>query len=360
MRPGELGEGELARWRELAATGCDNAFLGPGFARALDAVREDTRVAVVTDGGAPQAFLAFHARPGRRAVGLGCGLADAQGPVMAPGLGLDPAGLLRSAGLSRWDFDHLLLGDGPRAWRRWEHRAHRSPVIGLPAGLADYLGHLRVGSSSLLSTAARKRRRLEHALGPVRVQDLATAPAAEGAAALAVLRDWKSAQYLRTGQWDRFAVPWIRELLDRLLAAADDPSCRPSLVTVHAGDHLVAVHLGLATRSRLAWWFPTYDAEHARASPGVLLLLSVLERAAAEGVSAVDLGRGDEGYKDRFATDVLQVGEGFVPGVPRERAGWEIRRAAVTGRSRAPAPLKRLARATVLARDRSAVLEDAR
>jgi CelD/BcsL family acetyltransferase involved in cellulose biosynthesis len=60
----------------------------------------------------------------------------------------------------------------------------------------------------------------------------------------------------------------------------------------------------------LTHWFPAYDREFARYSPGTILTLRIAEAAAAAGLEHVDLGKGDEPYKARLATRTLTLGEG--------------------------------------------------
>lgn len=339
VRPRELGADERDRWSCLLASGPAggrNAFFAPAFALALDRVRADTRVAVLQDGGRAQGFLGFHDAGDGLALPLGAGLADANGPVLAPGLELDAHELVRRSGLRRWSFDHLLAPDV--AWARWQHRVEDAAVVDLADGYEDYLAGLRSRSASLVSTDARKRRRLQREHGLVVLAE------ERDPAVLAQLRDWKSAQYRRTDQWDRFAQPWIAALLDELLAL-ESAECSGSLVTLRAGGRLVAAHFGLRSGARLAWWFPVYDPECAAFSPGTTLLLGTAELAAGRGLTALDLGRGEEAYKGRFATSYQQVGQGWVPGRAVARSHWALHSTARRCWRRVPEVVKQRVRA---------------
>src|SRR5690606_41120953 len=74
----------------------------------------------------------------------------------------------------------------------------------------------------------------------------------------------------------------------------------------------VAAHFGLGSATVLACWFPAYDPEFAKYSPGLVLHLRMAEAAAAEGVGLLDMGRGPAEYKDSLKTGELAVYEGAV------------------------------------------------
>lgn len=304
--PDELGPAEVTRWKALQATEqqFDNPFLSPEFACAVGRVRADARVAVLEQAHGIVGFLPFHR--GARNVGrpIGMGLADRNGLVCEAGLDWDARSVVRACGLRRWEFDHLLADQTPFVAH---HRSRsRSPVIDLSQGWAGYVEERRQRSSTLLPTEARKQRRLAREVGPVRCTWEAADPEA-----LALLLQWKSAQYLRSGEWDRFAHPWIVRLLEELLAI-QTRDFAGSLYTVHAGDRLAAVHLGLRTRHALAWWLPAYDVELARHSPGMSLLVTMAADAANRDVRSIDLGKGAESFKERVKSGDLPVAEGWV------------------------------------------------
>jgi CelD/BcsL family acetyltransferase involved in cellulose biosynthesis len=160
--------------------------------------------------------------------------------------------------------------------------------------------------------------------------------------------EWKSAQYRRTGRSDRFARPWIVELVERLFHSRG-PSFSGLLSVLYAGGRPVAAHFGMRTPSVLACWFPAYDPAYARYSPGLILHLRMAEAAAGEGVAHLDLGRGEKEYKESLKTRDLVVSEGWVTRRHPVALGHRARRApvralrnAVTGRPRLREPADRL------------------
>jgi hypothetical protein len=64
-------------------------------------------------------------------------------------------------------------------------------------------------------------------------------------------------------------------------------------------------------RSRSVWhyWFPAYNVEHAAYSPGLVLLLMMAEHAQSLGLRVIDLGKGDERYKQQLKNDALPLVE---------------------------------------------------
>ncbi|MET7451189.1 GNAT family N-acetyltransferase [Streptomyces sp. NPDC005574] len=311
LRPEELGAGERERWREVRARSGRprNPFMEPEFADAVGRVRPRTRVAVVYEGSAAAGFLPHERGPLGQGRALALGVSDCQGAVLPPGLTLDAGDLLRACSLSSLAFDNLEAEQDLFV----PHAAARYPtfVIDVEKGYAAYEALLRVRSPKFLKTTLAKERRLGRQVGEVRFVFDEREPAA-----LRTLMEWKSAQYRRTGRRDRFAQEWITRLVHRLHETRE-PECAGTLSVLYAGDRPVAAHFGLRSATVLACWFPSYDQEFARFSPGLVLHLRMAEAAAAAGVGTLDLGRGAAEYKDSLRTGELPVYEGAVtrPGV---------------------------------------------
>jgi CelD/BcsL family acetyltransferase involved in cellulose biosynthesis len=306
IRPHELGSAELARWRELQEgdPSLKNPFLAPEFTLAVDRARKHCLVAVLEDGPGIVGFFPYE----RRALGvgraIGAGVSDCQGLVHAPGLQWDPRALLRGCELTVWEFDHLLASQAPFA--PYHVVPERSPVINISDGYQDYLTTRRPSSRRLIKSTESRARKLEREIGPVRfefdVQDRR---------ALRSLMRWKSAQYRRTGQFDRFARDWIVRLVEDLYETRGREFAGV-LSVLYAADRPVAGHFGIRSASVLSWWFPAFDPAFATYSPGVISLLRAVEAAADAGLGQIDLGRGHEGYKESFKSGDIAIAEGWV------------------------------------------------
>jgi CelD/BcsL family acetyltransferase involved in cellulose biosynthesis len=306
IRPRELGPAERQHWETFAQDpSLGSPFLAWEFAEAIGQVRDDARVAVVEEGTHLQGFLAFQAGDDHVGGPVGATIGDSQAFVGQPGWNFDARSLVEGAGLSCWHFDHLVVSQAPFA--PYHHRRHRSPVVDLRGGYRQFLEEVGAHSRDLLAQVGRRRRKLEREVGPVVCEWRSARPGDD----MVQLQRWKSEQYARTGVWDRFAHPWIADALNAL-AGTESASCTGVLTALRAGDRLAAAHFGLLGRDRLSWWFPAYDPDLGRYSPGLILLLDLIGQAAEHGVGMVDLGRGEHDYKLRFTRRHYEVAEGVV------------------------------------------------
>jgi CelD/BcsL family acetyltransferase involved in cellulose biosynthesis len=308
--PAELGPLERERWASLGlAPALGSPFLSAEFARIIGELRPDARVAVFDDGHTAGAFLAFQVDGEGVGRPIGATIADAQAVMCDPDWDFDAREIVAAAGLSCWHFDHLVLSQQPFA--PYYRQRHRAPLVDLRAGHEHFLGEVRAHSRDLLAQVGRRRRKLEREVGPVVCEWQSSQPGDD----LMQLEQWKSDQYARDQTWDRFAAPWIAEAVRRLVPSRD-PACTGVLTALRAGDRLVAAHFGLLGADRLSWWFPAYDPEFARYSPGLILLLSLIAAAAERDVPVIDLGRGEHGYKLRVTPHFSEVAEGCVDADP--------------------------------------------
>ena len=128
---------------------------------------------------------------------------------------------------------------------------------------------------------------------------------------LECLLDWKSRQYARIRAVNPFARPGTLDFLRRLLELRGS-EFQGVLSALYFGDRLAAVHLGLRCRNVLHVWFPTYNEELGKYSPGIIYLLEQAAAAAALGIQRIDLGGGNEAFKARFRCFGTPVAEGAV------------------------------------------------
>jgi CelD/BcsL family acetyltransferase involved in cellulose biosynthesis len=292
-------------------------YFRPEFTRAVAEVRPDVEVAVLEEGGEPAGFFPF--QRGRWGAGgpVGGPLSDFHGVVAHPGLAWTAEGLVRGGGLSAWDFNHLLAAQEPFILHH--HVTAESPFLDLSGGFEAYRAGRRRAGSELVDQALRKERKLGREVGPVRFEAHTTDPAA-----FASLLAWKAAQYRRTKAPNVFGFGWTVQLLKRILAASGEEFAG-MLSALYAGDRLAAVHLGMRSWGVWHWWFPTYDPDLAKYSPGLVLLVAAARAAPGLGVRRIDLGRGEAGYKNSLGNGAVQVAEGCVatrPIVRLLRGGW--------------------------------------
>jgi CelD/BcsL family acetyltransferase involved in cellulose biosynthesis/RimJ/RimL family protein N-acetyltransferase len=89
----------------------------------------------------------------------------------------------------------------------------------------------------------------------------------------------------------------------------------------------IAYHFGLESAGRLIWYKPAFDVAFWNCSPGEVMIGHLFEYAAERRLSEVDLSRGAESFKQRFATDVRQ--NYTLELYPRGVRGWVRQRSHV-------------------------------
>ncbi|WTD52884.1 GNAT family N-acetyltransferase [Streptosporangium sp. NBC_01639] len=306
VRPRDLGESEIFRWREIqkASPSLDNPFLSVDFTLAMGRLRDYVRVAVIEDGGETVGFFPYERHGFGIGKPLGGFLTTCHGLISVPELKIDPRDLLRACRLSAIDFDHLVAGQPTFA--PYETDVRPAPLMDLSGGFDAYLEQVRAASAKNYKTVRYKERKLGREQGEIRF-----AWDSPDIGALRTLLDWKSDQYQRTGRVDRFAQPWIVRLVEEMHSHRSDDFAGV-LTMVYAGDTPVAGHFGLRTAHTLVGWFPAYDPAFARYSPGIMHHLHMAEHAASAGLHQVDMGKGGREYKEWLKTGALMVAEARV------------------------------------------------
>lgn len=306
VRPRELGEPERARWREIqkADQSLDNPFLSVEFALALDDLRDYVRVAVIEQDNRIVGFFPYERHSFGIGKPLGGFLTTCHGLISVTGLKVDARDLLRACKLTVYDFDHLVAGQPTFA--PYESDVRPAPVMDFTAGFDAWLEQVRANSPKNLKTVRYKERKLGRDHGGLRL-----AWASDDPKELRTLLAWKSDQYRRTGRVDRFAQPWIVALTE-MMHASKSPDFSGVLTMLYAGDVPVAGHFGLMTATTLVGWFPAYDPEYARYSPGIVHHMQMAAAAARSGLHIIDMGKGGKEYKDWLKSGTLYVAEGRV------------------------------------------------
>ena len=89
------------------------------------------------------------------------------------------------------------------------------------------------------------------------------------------------------------------------------------LIDIHAlecDEETIALYAGVADGQRFSMMFNTYTlSDHARYSPGLLLIRNIVDHYAARGYRALDLGVGSDSYKRLFCKREEPLFDSFVP-----------------------------------------------
>lgn len=305
LRASQLSDSDVARWNEiLASNPClDSPYFRPEFTLAVAKVRNDVEIAVLRYGGEIRGFFPF--QRGRFNVGspIGGRLSDFHGPITENGLSLPFQEVVERCGLRTFPFDHLLVEEPSRL------PAHSqvcgSPYLALPNGFDAYLSTQKYYSKHI-GQYVRKKNKIERENGV-----LVTNFDSRSQGDFNQLFDWKVDQYQRTGAFNPFRFQWPTDLLKEIWSMRTE-SFRGVLSTVHIGKELLGAHFGMISHGVLHYWFPAYNPDYHKYSPGNLMLLEIAEKGSRQGVAKIDLGKGTEPYKLCFGSAQTLVAEGCV------------------------------------------------
>lgn len=300
----ELTEFEISRWNHLHESDMRGkwAFMSPKFAEAINACVVDVHVLVLSRGTRIVGYMAIQRSDGLLGfLGLfepaGFPMCDYFGLVAEPDLQVSWEILLSGAKIPCLFFSHLdqeqlrlgLTGGQPRV-------GHRTRVG--PDGRACW-EQFKKTDKELVKDVDRRYRKLEKERGLISFEMEAASPDD----ALRTLLDWKSSQYLRTGQYG--GVLLQKRYVDalRYFLAHKTKNAYPVLSVLRSGGKIVAAHYGLLSGGVLHRWFPSYDPEYANYSPGKILYKEMLLNAKGLGITCIDRGDGDSMAKRDFATE---------------------------------------------------------
>ncbi len=305
IRPDELTPRQIQIWAGMmnSSDGTDSPFFHPEYVITLGRFRAPVRVAIVTENGREVAFFPFE-RHGKIGRPLGIKLCDFQGIVRTPEVVIDVRELLAGCGLTVWKFDHVVASQPE--FQDWHLRIEDSPYIDLSHGFEAYVAERKNAGVGSLSETRRKYRKFEREIGPLRF-----AWHAPDSEAFNTLLEWKSAQRKRTGTFDALQFEWVTQTLAAIREIHSE-DFGGVFSTLHVDDTLVAVFLGMRTKTVLHKWFSAYNVELSKYSPGHLLSLAIIEEAAKQGLQRIDLGRGEDAYKRSLNSGSNLVGEGAV------------------------------------------------
>lgn len=318
LRPDKLTLSQLDAWNALRADCAEfaNPYFSPDFAKAVATIRKDVEIMVLKEGSKPIGFFPFQ-RDGHHGRPLAARATDYHAVVIDPRAKWSLAEMLRGAGLSSFEFDHLLASQ-PQ-WNSGVLQTAPSFQCHVGDDGRAFLDARRAVHKGRFSTIKGQRKKTAAELGPAQFQMDDRDPAA-----LEQMIVWKRAQYQSQGLFDVFSVDWIVSLM-RHLWENPTPDLRGVHSTLRAGDKLIAGCFALHSGAVRHEWFCAYDATHQKLSPGLQLLVSMFEEASSHGIRLVDMGRGSAHYKEVFSDQQIDVAEGFVDLSPMRaalRRGW--------------------------------------
>lgn len=302
VHPRDLTATEIAAWEALivAEPAFGNPLMGPAFALAVGAVRDDARVSVYRRGERILGFLPHHRRPGGMGRPLGAPLADYHGLIAGAEAGLTQTEVLSLAGLSAYRFTGLVDPHGVFAGT--EQGETFGYAVALNVTPEAYMEGLRAASPKRFKNWRRLDSKLEREVGPLRIE------ASDDPVVYDQIMDWKRQQLIRTGVADFLRPDWTRELLAGL--AAGRGPLRGLTLTLWAGETIAAGHFGVMQNGWYHPWVASTNPDLGEYSPGQTFLMRAIAVMPGLGMTTYDLGPSHDHYKRHYAAPTQRVGEG--------------------------------------------------
>lgn len=323
-------------------------FFSPRFSAAVHAARGDVLVAVAfkspVDAEIPPnpddaiGFLPFH-RVGGVGVPVGRFLNDAQNIVGLANEQIEWGNWLQACNVAAFDL-HAIVDADPSwfsPYRLQKVKAFRADFMG------DSLAFLRKleRDHRTIGKQGQKTRKLAREVGTLRLEIDCRCPKV-----LEKAIGWKRAQYQRTHILDLFLPDWTRRLIEVLhesqsdsqsktsdendlsseqLALFADQPLRGILSVLWAGDQAVAAHIGMIEKGQLHYWFPTYDPNFSRYSPGTALFTEIVRASTSHKIDGIDMGYGEQPYKQKQTATTSEVAFGIITTSKWQRLVYSIR-----------------------------------
>ncbi len=148
----------------------------------------------------------------------------------------------------------------------------------------------------------------------------------------------KSEQYRRTGLHDIFACGWTGQVLHALMDSDGEDGFGASMAVLRVDGRVVAMEYSMHAGRHFHLWFPVYNQEVARWSPGIVLTQETIRLGSERGYRTFDYGVGVGGYYKKYYDDGgLATAEGVVarPGVSKALCATMSAAVGLAGRERA-------------------------
>lgn len=291
LEPNALTAADQQAWRALqsATPAFANPLFGPDFFLLVGQVRSDARVAVYRRAGEAVGFLPFHRRRFGFARPIGAPFSDYQALVAKgdfPFIGQDA---LTLAGVKAFRANGLIDPHGVFADE--ETTPGEAHAIVLDETPDAYLEAVRAASPKKFKNYRRLEHRLEREVGPLRLVANDRDPAA-----FTQLLAWKQDQFRRTGLQDVLKPDWVQAFMRALFETSHG-----LMITLYAGDTLVAGHFGVRSPTVFHPWIASANPELNAYSPGQLFLGHAVRAMPGLGLDIYDLGPGSDHYKRPYA-----------------------------------------------------------
>jgi CelD/BcsL family acetyltransferase involved in cellulose biosynthesis len=112
-----------------------------------------------------------------------------------------------------------------------------------------------------------------------------------------------------------FAEPGVEDFIrGACMAKLADGGRAIAIHALECDEEVIALFAGVADGDRFSMMFNTYTiSEHARFSPGLILMRYIVDDYARRGYGALDLGIGSDDYKRMFCKADEPIFDSFIP-----------------------------------------------
>jgi len=212
--------------------------------------------------------------------------------------------------------DVLALTQQPKRWHDQQNPfaflPQQSPINGCPALVMEPGGPPASRISNSFRRRLKSKEKKLQSLPGYRYH-LATSDAD-----VTRLLDWffrvKPARMAEQKLPNVFAEPGVEQFIRSACLA---PRGEGRVIDIHAlecDDEVIAIFAGVADGQRFSMMFNTYTmSEHARYSPGLILMRYIIDRYGERGYRSLDLGIGSDDYKRMFCKNDEDIFDSFVP-----------------------------------------------
>jgi len=317
-------------WIEFIRINSDlsSPFFSMEFTEVISATGRPVELGVIEEGNKIIGIFPFERHCLRFGIPVGSFLSDYHGVISDKNREFELLRLAHECGLSVLSYSNLI--DNKSVFKPPCSKKNKSPIIDLSDGFQSYIKETADKGGNQIKNSNYLLRRLEREIGPVTF-----VMQSSDQLLFDFLLKGKSEQFRRNGWRDIFSIAWVRDAMSRV-NSLHTPAFSGMLSALYVGDKLLAAHFGMRSSSVLHYWFPWYDPEYSRYSPGIILLLKMAEAAPTIGLHSIDLGAGEHTYKSRLMnrSNTTQSGSVEVPGIiSGARSAWKpIRK--IAGKSR--------------------------
>ena len=279
---------------------------------AIDQARDDARVALLECDGETIGFFPFHRLKGAIGKPIGGPISDYQGPILKPGILIDPIALLKACKLKSYDFNHL-----PVSVETFSPHAYdftQSPHIDLSEGFDAYTERQPKKYKKRVREMSRCLRKAEREIGAV--EFMTHDPADETYHEhVAHKVDMLNRMRVRSA----LDIGWVQKALE-IIRYTQEVDFAGVMTIVRADGEFFAAHFGIRSETDWHWWFPSYNPEMSKYGPGIMVIHHATEKARDLGITRIDFGRGNSEYKFTFGNGETPLCEGSVE-CPNSLAG---------------------------------------